>query len=696
MNKIYGVIWNAVVETWHALANTAHAHDKRTGKFAGFAAVLISAATVGSSFAGEVCQSGDDNENGICAPAASPDAAVRSGSLSATLDDTYVKVNQSGLAATASGTNAIAIGNNARASTGAGNVAIGDGAWINNTGEGVIAIGRDAVVGSSKSNPGVTGEGTVLIGDGAYSFGDANLVAGYGAYADSGNSIVLGGNAMASGAGATVVGYDTSVNAASSVAVGAYVALSSPNTVAIGTGAAIGINSANSTAIGDGATVSTGVTHAVALGSGSLATQSNTVSVGTVGGERRIVNVNDGVNATDAVNVRQLKQTNDAVTQNTVNIAANSASIDALGNRVTVNEGNISNLQSIMDGFESGSLGLVQQDPVSGSITVAQGTGGSTVSFAGTGGARRLTNVANGTDDSDAVTLAQLKATGLVDPTGKALGAVVYDDLTLASVTLGGVGGTVLDNVAPGLIAANSMQAVNGGQFYTLQQNVDGWMAAVGDQMSHMDSRVTLLEQNPAANGGSGATSDAAVTPVDNWGNASGANSMAAGQTSSATGSNSTAAGQGASASGSNATAIGQGSSATGANSVALGAGSVADRAQAVSVGSAGNERQITNVAAGTAATDAVNLRQMNNSISSARKDAYGGTAAAMAVAGLPQPTAPGKSMVSVAGAGYGGQAGMAIGVSHVTRDNKWVVKASGNTSSRGEYGVVAGGGYQW
>ncbi|MGV2290153.1 YadA family autotransporter adhesin [Trinickia sp. YCB016] len=695
MNKVYGVVRHAVVQAWHALANTAQAHGKRTRKSAGFAAVLISAATAGSSFAGEACQPEDDNENGICAAAASPDTAVRSASLGATLDDTYVKVNHGGPAATASGTNAIAIGNNARASTGAGNVAIGDSAWVNNTGEGVIVIGRNAVVGSSKSNPGVTGEGTVLIGDGAYSFGDANLVAGYGAFAHSGDSIVLGGNAMASGEGATVVGYDTTVSAASAVAVGAYVSLSSPNTVAIGTGAAIGINSANSTAIGNGATVSGG-TNAVALGSGSLATQSNTVSVGKVGGERRIVNVNDGVNATDAVNVRQLKLTNDAVTQNTVNIAANSASIDALGNRVTVNEGDISNLQSIMAGLESGSLGLVQQDPVSGSITVAQGTGGSTVSFAGTGGARRLTNVANGTDDSDAVTLAQLKATGLVDPTGKALGAVVYDDLTLASVTLGGVGGTVLDNVAPGLIAANSMQAVNGGQFYTLQQNVDGWMAAVGDQMSHMDSRVTLLEQNPAATGGSDATNNAAVTPADDWGNASGANSMAAGQTSSATGSNSTAAGQGASASGSNATAIGQGSSATGANSVALGAGSVADRAQAVSVGSAGNERQITNVAPGTAATDAVNLQQMNNSISSARKDAFGGTAAAMAVAGLPQPTAPGKSMVSVAGSGYGGQAGMAIGVSHVTRDNKWVIKASGNTSSRGEYGVVAGGGYQW
>src|SRR5690606_37246256 len=45
--------------------------------------------------------------------------------------------------------------------------------------------------------------------------------------------------------------------------------------------------------------------------------------------------------------------------------------------------------------------------------------------------------------------------------------------------------------------------------------------------------------------------------------------------------------------------------------SVALGVDSVADRAYTVSVGSAGAERQITNVAAGTEATDAVNLAQL-------------------------------------------------------------------------------------
>jgi autotransporter adhesin len=46
----------------------------------------------------------------------------------------------------------------------------------------------------------------------------------------------------------------------------------------------------------------------VALGAGSVADQADTVSVGSAGSERRIVNVAPGVANTDAVNVGQLNQ----------------------------------------------------------------------------------------------------------------------------------------------------------------------------------------------------------------------------------------------------------------------------------------------------------------------------------------------------------------------------------------------------
>ncbi|WP_226470600.1 YadA family autotransporter adhesin, partial [Luteimonas panaciterrae] len=79
-----------------------------------------------------------------------------------------------------------------------------------------------------------------------------------------------------------------------------------------------------------------------------------------------------------------------------------------------------------------------------------------------------------------------------------------------------------------------------------------------------------------------------------------------------AAGENSFAAGTGARAEGKDAIAIGHLSQAQAEGSVALGAGSVASRANTVSVGAAGSERQITNVAAGTENTDAVNVAQLN------------------------------------------------------------------------------------
>ena len=78
------------------------------------------------------------------------------------------------------------------------------------------------------------------------------------------------------------------------------------------------------------------------------------------------------------------------------------------------------------------------------------------------------------------------------------------------------------------------------------------------------------------------------------------------------------------------------------------------------------------------------------------RHDADAGTAAAMAVAGLPQPSGPGKSMVAIAGSYYHGQSGQAIGISTISENNHWVYKAAVTTNTRSYYGAVVGAGYQW
>ena len=81
-----------------------------------------------------------------------------------------------------------------------------------------------------------------------------------------------------------------------------------------------------------------------------------------------------------------------------------------------------------------------------------------------------------------------------------------------------------------------------------------------------------------------------------------------------APGTNALAAGYGASATNTTSSAFGTNALSTGNNSVALGAGSTdGGAANVVSVGAPGAQRRITNVAAGTAPTDAANVSQLNN-----------------------------------------------------------------------------------
>ena len=123
---------------------------------------------------------------------------------------------------------------------------------------------------------------------------------------------------------------------------------------------------------------------------------------------------------------------------------------------------------------------------------------------------------------------------------------------------------------------------------------------------------------------------------------------------------------------------------------------------------------KITNVAAGTAGTDAVNVSQLNqalgsitgvntanftaleNKVNEVAADAKAGTAAAMAVAGLPQAYLPGKSMMAVGGSVYRGESGYAIGYSTISDGGNWIIKGTATGNSRGHYGATAAVGYQW
>ena len=158
-------------------------------------------------------------------------------------------------------------------------------------------------------------------------------------------------------------------------------------------------------------------------------------------------------------------------------------------------------------------------------------------------------------------------------------------------------------------------------------------------------------------------------------------------------------------AAGSNGLAVGFGAATTGTNSVALGNGSTdGGRSNVVSVGSAGAERQITNVAAGVAPTDAVNVSQLgavSNQVAnlSSRVDnlalglqnlsgqvqrnqleARRGTAVAAALANMPFGTTPGKWSTAAGFSNYRGQTAFAGGVQYnFDTDLRLKVRATGS-----------------
>ncbi|VWB13129.1 putative hemagglutinin-related autotransporter protein [Burkholderia lata] len=401
-----------------------------------------------------------------------------------------------------------------------------------------------------------------------------------------------------------------------------------------------------------------------------------------------------------------------------------------LNDRVTSNEGGIKNLA---EQLSSGTVGLVQQDATSGMITVGAGGAGSVVNFAGSGGPRVLTGVANGVHDDDVVTVSQLRATGLIDYTGKEVGAVTYDSgLSFDTVTFAGTDGTVLRQVAAGMISATSMEAVNGSQLYALQEQFAKQYDDLSNRYDDLSGRVGELETSPGPSdpgtGGPGAggpgTGDGSTvvgegadasgknsSAIGNGSVASGDNSSAIGNGSVASGDNSTAVGQGSVASGEGSTAIGQGSTASGNNSVAIGQGSVATEANTVSFGdgTAEGNRRLVNIADGINASDAATKGQLdramesvdqrfndtNRAINDVAKNAYAGIAAAMAMPNM-TPSQPGKTVVAVGAANFKSGSAIAAGATYRSRNGNWLVNGATSVTSVGDVGIRAQVGYEF
>ncbi|WP_208743625.1 YadA-like family protein [Citrobacter portucalensis] len=457
----------------------------------------------------------------------------------------YIRTNDSGLEgqdAYATGDGATAVGYNAVAS-GASSLALGENS--SSSIEGSIALGsgsssnRAITTGTQATS--VTSDGVVIGYDttdrellGALSLGtdgesyrqitnvadgseaqDAvtvrqlqNAIAAvsttptqyFHANSDEEDSLAVGENAIAVGA-TTIVNGDSGVG----IGYGAVVDQSAFNGIAIGSSAQV--NHANSIALGSNSQTTVGAQSSyTAYNMDTPQTSVGEVSVGSEDGQRQITNVAAGSADTDAVNVGQLKVTDSHVAANTESINNLNTQVSSLDTRVTniensvgdiVTTGSTKYFKTNTDGVDANAQGTDSVAIGSGSIaaaenSVALGTNSvadeaNTVSVGSSTQQRRITNVAAGVNNTDAVNVAQLKASeaGSVRYETNTDGSVNYSVLNLGD----GSGGTTrIGNVSA---AVNDTDAVNYAQ---LKRSVEEANTYTDQKMGEMNSKIKGVE----------------------------------------------------------------------------------------------------------------------------------------------------------------------------------------------------------
>ncbi|HHQ9865269.1 TPA: YadA-like family protein [Escherichia coli] len=469
-----------------------------------------------------------------------------------------------------------------------------DATYIQENGAGINYV-RTNDDGLAFNDASAQGVGATAICYNSVAKGDSSVAIGQGSYSDVDTGIALGSSSVSSRVIAkgsrdtsitengVVIGYDTTdgelLGALSIGDDGKYRQIIN---VADGSEAhdAVTVRQLQN-AIGAVATTPSKYFHANSTEEDSLAV--GEFSVGSEDGQRQITNVAAGSADTDAVNVGQLKVTDERVAQNTQSITNLNNQVTNLDTRVTniengigdiVTTGSTKYFKTNTDGVDANAQGKDSVAIGSGSIaaadnSVALGTGSvadeeNTISVGSSTNQRRITNVAAGKNATDAVNVAQLKSSeaGGVRYDTKADGSIDYSNITLG----GGNGGTTrISNVSAGV---NNNDAVNYAQ---LKQSVQ-------ETKQYTDQRMV----------------------------------------------------------------------------------------------------------------------EMDNKLSKTESKLSGGIASAMAMTGLPQAYTPGASMASIGGGTYNGESAVALGVSMVSANGRWVYKLQGSTNSQGEYSAALGAGIQW
>ncbi|WP_305887514.1 MULTISPECIES: YadA-like family protein [unclassified Pseudomonas] len=539
--------------------------------------------------------------------------------------------------------------------------------------------------------------------------GTESIAVGPGTVVNGDNGIGIGNQASVgqAAAGGIAIGRNTQVLLASGIALGSAAQAAAEQSVALGAGA--NASHAMSVALGSSSVTTVGAeTNYSAYRLAAPQTSVGEIGIGTALGSRKLTGLAAGSQDNDAVNVAQLKLVGDQVDQNTTDITHLGGRIGGLETLIGAGGGikylhvNSTKADSAATGTDAMALGAQAQ--ASGNGSVAMGSGATAAADG---------SVAVGSGSSD-------DGRGAETYSGKYSGA---NNATSGTVSVGNAttGETrTVSNVADG---KNANDAVNvrqlDGAVVEAKQYTDTSIANLEANAGQQDGRITAVADDVSniKNGTDGMfqvnNRSAAAKPK-----ATGVDSIAGGAGAVASGNNSAAVGTRSQATGENSVALGNGAKASARNATALGANSVADRENSVSVGSAGNERQITNLAAGTHGTDAVNLDQLTRSVAdiTSSANAYtdqrymelkndlkqqdeilsAGIAGAMAMASLPQSYSPGSSMTTAAASTYRGQASLAFGVSHMSSNGRWVTKLQGSTDTQRKVGLAVGIGYQW
>jgi len=450
---------------------------------------------------------------------------------------------------------------------------------------GAFAEGSEAVAVGEASH--ASGASAIAIGAGATALAQQTLAVGHNAVARDLLSVTFGTEAKAEAMYATSLGSRSLTYGDQALAVGYRALAQDIGASALGSfsqatgrlSAAFGYDtrSTGSASLALGVRARATATDSVALGARAVADSANTVSLGRPTAERQLVNLAAGTAPTDAVNVAQLDASTRAFR------VAGAGAANAVGPDSTA----------------------------AGTHSEASGEGGS--SF----GADSLAAAANA--------LALGRGARVTADNAVAVGGGARADAP-ATVSFGngdGVGGPAarrLVNVAEGALTANSRDAVNGGQLFKAMQQTLTWLgAAVRPQDPANVDRAPAFPVRGEAHDDVRSALDALdrrIGEVD--GHVRASNTLGVGAR--AASADAVAVGSAANAGAAGGTALGAGSrvEASASGAVALGAGSIAARANTISVGKPGAERQITDVAAGTQDSDAVNKAQLDAGLSRA------------------------------------------------------------------------------